>query len=439
MAYTALQIKRRFVADKIIVGIDPAKSKHQASVIDAQGIQAGKSFSFKHSNEGFSITLFNKVKDLGLDMTTNNTVFAVESSCTFWQALASFLIRRGFTVLLVSPLTTHHSRPIINHDFSKTDPKDALIIACSAKDGYYDPLKAYSQQCLALHRLGITYHKIRKNLTQNKARLRSQIDLVFPEFCSVLNPSIETARFILKNYFLPRHFITMDIEKLAADIKRISRHNYNESHLQELKRLAQDSIGVPREKEYEFGVKMSISAWIDQIECLEKQIQEVLALMIAEAKKTPYFHLLTSLKGISDILASFFIAETRELGDFDHYKKLEKYAGLNLRLAQSGNYLGKRRISHIGNKRLAWAIYKMTEETARYVPEVRIKFLKRQLKERSYRKNIIAASSTLLKIIVAMVKYNQAYTPNQEAVKIAEALDEEFQNKYGKRKINKAA
>jgi transposase len=140
-------------------------------------------------------------------MTTNNTVFAVESSCTFWQALASFLIRRGFTVLLVSPLTTHHSRPIINHDFSKTDPKDALIIACSAKDGYYDPLKAYSQQCLALHRLGITYHKIRKNLTQNKARLRSQIDLVFPEFCSVLNPSIETARFILKNYFLPRHWL----------------------------------------------------------------------------------------------------------------------------------------------------------------------------------------------------------------------------------------
>jgi len=55
-----------------------------------------KSFSFKHSNDGFSITLFKKVNESGLGINTKNTLFTVESSCTFWQALASFLLGPGF-------------------------------------------------------------------------------------------------------------------------------------------------------------------------------------------------------------------------------------------------------------------------------------------------------------------------------------------------------
>jgi transposase len=168
-------------------------------------------------------------------------------------------------------------------------------------------------------------------------------------------------------------------------------------------------------------------------------MDSVMEKMINLAQQTPYFDILTSLKGISVKLAAFFIAETRELSEFDHYKKLEKYAGLNLRQSQSGDYVGKRHISHIGNRRLIWAIYKMTEETARYVPEVRMKFLRRQLKERSYRKNIVASSSTLLKLIVAMIKKNRRYEYSADAVKAVELLEAKYNEKVGKRKIKSAA
>ena len=51
----------------------------------------------------------------------------------------------------------------------------------------------------------------------------------------------------------------------------------------------------------------------------------------------------------------------------------------------------------------------MTEETVKYVPEVRVKFIKRQLDKCSYRKNIIASSSNLLRLIMSMVKAKRCY------------------------------
>ena len=148
--------------------------------------------------------------------------------------------------------------------------------------------------------------------------------------------------------------------------------------------------------------------------------------MIILAKQTPYFSILKSLKGISDKLAALFIAETRDLSQFNHYKKLEKYAGYNLRQSQSGEYVGTRHMSHIGNKRLSSVLYKMSEETAKYVAEVRIKFLRRQLKKRSYRKNLIASSSILLKLIVALIRENRVYQTSQQSNKQLILLEKQY-------------
>jgi transposase len=439
MSYAALQMKRRLVADKVIVGIDPAKKKHQATVIDTHGIQLGESFTFQHSYEGFTGTLWKKLSEIDVPTDPKSLIFAIESSCNLWQCLSAYLKQRGFTVLLVSPLTTHHSRSFLNHDFSKTDPKDALLMANSARDGYYDVHKTFSAQSQDLHRLSLIYHKLRKNLVQNKTRLRSQVELIFPEFCRVMNPSTATARHLLSQYFLPRHYLDLDIEKMSPEISRLSHQNYGTEALHQLSTLAQTSIGISVDDGYEIGIRHAIQCWILQINQLETLMDEVMAKMSYLAQQTPYFGILTSLKGISTKLASLFIAETRELSEFDHYKKLEKFAGLNLRQSQSGDYIGRRHISHIGNRRLIWVIYKMTEETAKYVPEVRCKFLRRQIKKRSYRKNIIASSSTLLKLIVAMIKQNRVYEPSVDAIKAVEVLEQKYNEITKKHKVKTAA
>jgi len=46
MKFKALQMKRQFIIGKTVVGIDPAKNRYQAAILDPYGVQLGKSFSF---------------------------------------------------------------------------------------------------------------------------------------------------------------------------------------------------------------------------------------------------------------------------------------------------------------------------------------------------------------------------------------------------------
>ena len=52
MHNTLLHDKRRMIEGMTIVGIDPAKAKHQAVILDSTGSQRGKTFSFDVTHEG---------------------------------------------------------------------------------------------------------------------------------------------------------------------------------------------------------------------------------------------------------------------------------------------------------------------------------------------------------------------------------------------------
>lgn len=442
MSFKALQEKRKFVTDKHIVGIDPSKEKHQAAVIDSNGIQIGKSFTFKTTHQGYTIDLWKRLNQrIPHTVDDENIVFAIETSCNLWQTLAFYLSSKGYTVLLVSPLSTKHTRPVMNHDFSKTDPKDSLLVANNARDGYYDYYREFTPHINAMHNLSITYCKLNKNLTQNKQRLRSLVEQIFPEFITVLPPDTKTGLYLLKKYMTTQDFLNMNIAEEEKHIKRISRHCHGLKTLLHLREEAKTSIGITLKDEEIITKRISLNAWIQMVETIRQQMETIIKELITLAKQTPYWEILITFKGkgISEKLVALFIAETRDLDLYNHHKKIEKFAGYNLRQAQSGNYVGPRRMSHIGNRRLSWIIYKMTEETARYLPEVRIKFLRRQMNTKSkYRKNIIACSSVLLNLIVALIKKRRPYELREDNVKILKELELKYQaykeSKKSKRK-----
>lgn len=58
MNHQRLQARREALAGKVVIGIDSAKDKHQAAVVDAQGNQRGSSFSFPVSATGYGETLW---------------------------------------------------------------------------------------------------------------------------------------------------------------------------------------------------------------------------------------------------------------------------------------------------------------------------------------------------------------------------------------------
>jgi len=136
-SYQSYQTKRSNVADKTIIGIDPGKSRHQAVIIDATGIPIGRTFSFSVNHKGYHEKLWNEIKKQIPDYSSSNLLFAVEASCNLWQTISDYLRLEGYEVVLISPMCTKQSRVMLNNDFSKTDPKDALLIALNTQRGYY--------------------------------------------------------------------------------------------------------------------------------------------------------------------------------------------------------------------------------------------------------------------------------------------------------------
>ena len=419
-----LRQRRVLVDGKILIGIDPAKRNHQAALVGTDGVQIGASFSFPVNNNGFEIILWKNIAK-HLPMCNPNTVlFAVETSCNLWQTLAFFLhVVKGYTVVLVSPLSTHHERPIMNLDFSRTDPKDAFLIASLARRGAFSLYEKFSTHSNALHALGITYDKLRKDLARNRARLRAHLERIFPEFLTVLSPDTDSALFLLKKYLFPDEFAAVEIDHETPTLEKLSRRQHGRATLVRLQALAQNSIGIIKQDEERIADRLTLNAWIAQIESLEAQIKPVRTELVRLAEQLPDFELITSLNGVGETLGSLFLAEVRDLARYTHFKQLEKLAGANLRLSQSGQYVGARHISHIGNRRLLWVLFKMTEETAKRVPEVRTKYLRRQLKRR---KSVVASMPQMLQLILALHKDTRTYETRSATVMVMQELETRY-------------
>ena len=423
--YRSYQEKRRKTTDKIIIGIDPGKSQHQAVIIDAGGIPTGKTFSFAVSYEGFRKKLWNEINKQIADYSSSDLLFAVEASCNLWQTISHYLRTAGYSVVLISPMCTKQSRVMLNNDFSKTDPKDALLIALNAQRGYYIEMRICSEISNNMHILSIAYNKLRKDHSRYRGRLRAAIELVFPEFLEVITLGTKTSFYLLGKYLFPREYLNMDIHLESLRIGAISRRKYGIKHLHKLQELAKHTIGISSNNElYDRTIVLT---WLEGMKEIETRMKIILGQLIKLASSMKEFSILTSLMGISNETASLFLAEIRNISAFDNYKEIEKYAGYNLRLTQSGKHIGSRRISHLGNTRLRWILYRMTEETMKYIPEVRIKYLKRQLKKQIYRKNLISCVPQLLKLIFSLLKENRYYEYYEERVAEMEKLDIQYQ------------
>ena len=204
--------------------------------------------------------------------------------------------------------------------------------------------------------------------------------------------------------------------------------------LEALQKAAATSIGLLRRSDERLAERISLDAFLALIETADDHLTRLLRELIMRAERLPQFERLTSLSGVGQRLAALFLAEVQDLSRFTHFKHIEKLAGLNLRLFDSGRYSGARHISSIGNSRLRWILYKMAEETARRVPEVRVKYLQRQLKRRKHVKNVIASIPQLLQLIMAMEKHQCCYEPRPNILNELKELETKYEERKAQRK-----
>jgi hypothetical protein len=81
----------------------------------------------------------------------------------------------------------------------------------------------------------------------------------------------------------------------------------------------------------------------------------------------------------------------------------------------------------------------MAEETKNSIPEIRIRYLKRQMKQSRYKKNVTACTSNLLKLIVSLTKDNHEYQFKDDKLKELKELEDKYKEFKKNKKYKKSA
>lgn len=339
-----------------IVGIDIAKRKHEAAVIDGEGTVIIKPFSFTNNCSGYNrlLAMLAKAK-LPLDEVS----FAMEATGHYWLALFTRLQKEGFRVQVINPVQTNSIRSFYIRQ-AKTDPRDALL------------------------------------------------DQVFPEYeTAFTNLFGDTSMAILQTCPTPKELSEMPLEELCHLIEVSSHKRFRMAKARELQELARNSFGFAMAGDV---FSTMIRLYAKHLVFLKQQVQEMDRKIaeIMDTLDTP----ITTITGIGPALGAYILSEIGDISRFSSAAKLAAYAGIDPTMRQSGEYNGVRnRMSKRGSPYLRHAIWLAASSAVLHDPALKLYFQKKRDEGKPYMASVGHACRKMVSIIYAVMRDNKAYTP----------------------------
>ena len=105
------------------IGIDIAKHKHEASIIDSDGSLLCESISFSNSQKGCEklIALLER-----FSVNPDNCIVGMEATGHYWLSIYSYLFELGFDLKVINPIQSDAFRKFISVK-QRTTPKIRLL------------------------------------------------------------------------------------------------------------------------------------------------------------------------------------------------------------------------------------------------------------------------------------------------------------------------
>lgn len=148
----------------------------------------------------------------------------------------------------------------------------------------------------------------------------------------------------------------------------------------------------------------------------EKQMKEievqVYELIEQDEELKKGIEYLDSIKGIGMMTAVGVVAETNGFAFIKNMKQIASYAGLDVRLNQSGTFNGKSSISKKGNKYLRQLVYMPALAAIRFNEHLKIVYERLVAKKQNKKIALIAVARKLLCLMFTIWKKKELYQPD---------------------------
>lgn len=386
------------------VGIDIAKHNHEASIIDADGTLLSESISFTNTQKGCKklIAMLER-----FSVTPKDCIIGMEATGHYWLSVYSFLFELGYDLKVINPIQSDAFRKIYIRQ-TKNDSKDSFVIAQLMRFGQYSSTSLSDENILALRQLSRYRLFLVDECSDWKRKVICLLDQVFPEYSGFFSDTFGvTSKELLLKYSTPEEMLAVSTTKLSNLIEKCSHGRHGRAKAEEIKEAAKHSFGIKiAHDSFAFQIKQMIS----QIFFIESQLEEL------EQEISKLLHItnqvVTTISGIGDVLGAIIIGEIGDISRFDSAPKLVAFAGLDVKVNQSGQFVGTQmKITKKGSPYLRRAIWLASSRAAFSDPVLSEYYQSLKTRGKHHLTAIGAVSRKMCNIIFAVLRDNKPYTP----------------------------
>jgi len=398
--------------ETLIVGVDIAKNAHWARFTDYRGIPLGKALKVLNNKAGFE-NILTSIKSVCKQNDLPKVILGLEPTGHYWKPLANYLIKHEIKVVLINPYHTKRAKELDDNSPTKNDKKDALTIARLLRDGRFSQLYLPQDVFGELRVLSTTRVSLLKRQNAIKNTIRAVLDEYFPELITVFKHPLKgkACRQILKSCPFPSLILQLGRTKVLTQIKKAVKKTIGPKRVEQLFQAAQDSIGVT------YGIpsaRLKLTLLIQELELLEKQLDQVEQAMEQALTLTGYKEVILSIPGVGITTAASFLANTGDPLRFTHPRQISKLAGYNLIEDSSGEHQSKTIISKRGRKQLRNVLYQMARTLV--AVNSQMKELYHYLKTRprnplKKKQALVVIAKKMITIIHSLLKKQNQYQP----------------------------
>ena len=335
----------RITPDTLICGIDVGKTKCCARFCDFRGLEVYHKVWFDRTENldkiGCHVTAAMS-KENKIDV-----IIAFEPTGHYWLNIDKYFKDCGQETVLMPTYTVKQSKEQYDQNPSKSDPKDALLIARLTAEGkYVKPIERNEvyQDIYAGYQI---YDDIQKEINRIKNKIHVWNDKYFTELEHVYKINSVSIKPIYENELLPNEIKNMTLDKfMELMIKDHPRSNKDSIIM--LKELCDKTNSINPDG----FTKYEIKRLYERYEQLNEELEDVKNRLIELASQIDYVEKIVEISGVNYISVVGIIAETGDLRNYDHAKQIIKMSGLSLKESSSGQKKGKKYISKRGRAKL---------------------------------------------------------------------------------------
>lgn len=388
----------------ICVGIDVAKDKHDCFILNSEGVVLADAFTIPNNLEGFQ-TLLDKLRDCSTPQ--DSIKVGLEATGHYSYNILGFLLDNGLATYVLNPLRTNLYRKSLSLRKTKTDRVDARTIAAMLLSDAglkpYTDTAYHNEELKSLTRYRFDKVNERAQLKQSVSRL---VCILFPELEKLVS-SLHTASVyaLLEEFPDARQIAAAHLTRLKTLLAEASRGRCGRDMAVEIRNAARCSVGsrMPA-KSLELQHTIRLIRELDiEIEEIETAIQAIM-----DELHSP----ITTIPGIGCRMGAMILAEVGDFSRFDSPDKLLAYAGMSPSTYQSGQL--KNCYPHMekrGSRYLRYALYNAAKYVCLWDPAFAAYLAKKRAEGKHYNVALSHAAKKLVRLIFALEKSGQSYSP----------------------------